>query len=58
MINQIQTNFAVYVAGVASGVVGYYVAKIALGPQWEAVKKVAYRIWDDAKRVVKSLKFW
>lgn len=57
-VNQVRDNFAVFCAGAAFGIFGYYFIKIALIPQWEAIKKVAYRVWEDVKSVVRKVKFW
>jgi hypothetical protein len=56
--NQVRDNFAVFCAGAAFGIFAYYMVKIALIPQWEAIKKVAYRIWDDTKSLASKAKFW
>lgn len=43
--------------GVVVGMVAIPVAKYLLnrfgGPMWEAVKKIGYNVWEDAKKLVK-----
>lgn len=58
MINQVQDNFAVFCAGAAFGIFSFYMVKIALIPQWEAIKKVGYRVWEDVKSTTGKAKFW
>jgi hypothetical protein len=46
----------------ALGVITLPVAKYILerfgGPVWQAVKKIAYNVWEDVKGLVSKLKFW
>ena len=43
---------------IALGAVGVYVLSRAGGPVWEALKKIAYRVWEDVKSLVFKAKFW
>ena len=57
-VAQVKDNFAVFVAGGAFGLFGFWLLRTMGTPVWEAVKKIGYRIWDQVKSLVSKLKFW
>lgn len=48
--------------GVAVGIVLLPALKYVLnrfgGPTWEAIKKIAYGVWEDVKGLVSKFKIW
>lgn len=57
-VAQVKANFAVFVAGGAFSLFGYWLLRTMGQPVWEAVKKIGYKIWDQVKGLVSKLKFW
>lgn len=48
--------------GVVVGIIALPVIKYTLervgGPIWQAVKKMAYNVWEDTKALASKVKFW